>query len=58
VKRVKIQGHTALREEIVCGEKKAPKDADVMSVDSIEALLCLLTPQNPDGIRSFSPHHN
>ncbi|MHB8370789.1 MAG: HVO_A0114 family putative DNA-binding protein [Leptospirales bacterium] len=49
MKRVKIQGHAALREEmkmVARGKKEAPKDADVMSVDSIEVLLRLLTPQN------------
>ncbi len=46
---VKIQSHASLREEmkrVARGEKKASKDAKVMSFDSVEALLRLLTPQN------------
>jgi predicted transcriptional regulator len=49
MKHVKIQGHASLRGEmkmVARGEKKAPKDAGVMSFDSVEALLRLLTPQN------------
>src|ERR1700680_2821692 len=49
MKRVKIQGHASLREEmkaVARGEKKAPKDAGGISFDSVEALLRLLTPQN------------
>jgi predicted transcriptional regulator len=46
---VKIQSHASLREEmkrVARGEKKASKDAKVMSFNSVEALLRLLTPQN------------
>jgi predicted transcriptional regulator len=49
MKRVKIQGHASLREEmkaVARGKKKAPKDAGGISFDSVEALLRLLTPQN------------
>ena len=49
MKHVKIQGHTSLREQmkaVARGEKKAPKGAGLMSFESVEALLRLLTPQN------------
>lgn len=49
MKRYKIQGHAALREEmkaVARGERPAPKDAGGMTFDSVEALLRLLTPQN------------
>jgi predicted transcriptional regulator len=49
MKHVKIQGHTALREEmkaVARGDQKAPKDAGGTSFDSVGALLRLLTPQN------------
>jgi len=51
MKHVKIQGHASLREEmraVARGEKKAPKGAGGLSLDSVEALLRLLTPQNRD----------
>ncbi|NDU80145.1 MAG: MarR family transcriptional regulator [Ferrovum sp.] len=46
---VKFQGHASLREEmkaVARGERAAPQDAGEMTFDSVEALLCLLTPQN------------
>ena len=49
MKQVKIQGHASLREEmraVARGERLAPEDAGVMTFDSVEALLRLLTPQN------------
>lgn len=49
MKRFRIQGHAALREEMKAvsrGERPAPKDAGGMTFDSVEALLRLLTPQN------------
>jgi predicted transcriptional regulator len=49
MKHIKIQGHASLREEmkaVARGERLAPKDAGGTTVDSVEALLRLLTPQN------------
>ena len=49
MKQVKIQGHAALRKEmkaVASGKAAAPKNADGISFDSVEALLRLLTPQN------------
>lgn len=49
MKQIKIQGHASLREEmkaVARGERLAPKDAGGTTVDSVEALLRLLTPQN------------
>ncbi len=49
MKHVKIQSHASLRDEmkaVARGEKKASKDAGIMSFNSVETLLRLLTPQN------------
>lgn len=49
MKHIKIQGHASLREEmkaVARGERLAQKDAGGTTVDSVEALLRLLTPQN------------
>ena len=56
MKRFKIQGHAALREEmkaVARGESPAPKDAGGMTFDSVEALLRLQRRRIANSWRSF-----
>ena len=49
MKRVKIQSHAALKEQmkvVAAGKRSAPKDAGDPSFESVEALIRLLTPEN------------
>jgi predicted transcriptional regulator len=49
MKRIKIQSTRSLEREmraVARGERKAPKDAAVISFESVDALLRLLTPEN------------
>ena len=61
MKHFNIQGHASLRKEmkaVARGERLAPKDAGGATLDSVEALLRLLTPQNrelPAIIRDKQP---
>jgi len=49
MKHFKVQGHASLREEmkaVARRERPAPKDAGGTTLDTVQALLRLLTPQN------------
>jgi len=45
----RIQSHASLKQEMMAvarGKQPAPRDAAAPSVNSIDALMCLLTPAN------------
>ena len=54
MKHAKVQSLRSLREEmkaVARGEKPAPADANKPSFSSVEAVVRLLTPTTPPGLR-------